>query len=74
MSHESLSVAPIAYRIPEVATLLSLSRSSAYRLVRSKDLKAIRIGGSVRVLHRDLEAYLQQRIYSGGDHEPTRAG
>lgn len=57
--HESPPVAPIAYRVTDVARMLRLSRSSAYRLVQSKELRAVKIRGSVRVLKRDFDNYLE---------------
>jgi excisionase family DNA binding protein len=69
---QSHAVERIALRIPEVAAMLGLSKSAAYRLVRSRELRAVRIGGSVRVLRIDFDAYLERHRCSDGSHEPPR--
>lgn len=45
-----------------VQTILSISRSQAYALVRSGELRAIQVGGrgQWRVEHAELEAYIQR--------------
>jgi excisionase family DNA binding protein len=41
-------------RPDEVASVLSLSRRTVYRWVRSGRLPSLRLGGSIRVLREDL--------------------
>lgn len=53
-------VIPAIYRIPEVADMLRLHRASVYRLVKRGDLKAVRIGSSLRIPARELERLLEQ--------------
>lgn len=60
-------ITPIAYRIGDLAVLLSMSRSAAYRLVQSGELRPIRIGHSLRVLQADLDDYL-----AGQRRDPPR--
>ena len=68
MSTASLPITPIAHRITDVAAMLRVSRSAAYRLVESGELRAVRIGKrSRRVMDVDLRAYL-----GGLRHEPPR--
>jgi excisionase family DNA binding protein len=50
-----------ALRLAEVARRLSISRSSAHRLVSSGQLRGIRVGQTWRVLRADFEAYIEQR-------------
>lgn len=50
-----------ALRLAEVARRLSISRSSAHRLVSSGQLRGIRVGQTWRVLLTDFEAYIEQR-------------
>jgi len=45
--------------IPEVATLLSISRARAYELVRRRSLPAVHLGRQVRVDARALEEFLR---------------
>ena len=45
-------------RIEQIAELLSVSRSMAWKLIDSGALRSVRIGRAVRVRPADLEAYL----------------
>jgi excisionase family DNA binding protein len=47
------------YTIAEAAELLRISRTSCYRLVYSGELAVHRVGGSLRISHDDLIAYLE---------------
>ena len=51
--------------LPDVAEILNISQSQTYALVRSQDLKAIKIGGrgQWRVESAQLEEFIQ-RMYS----------
>jgi len=53
---------------------LSISKSQAYALVRSGDLKAIQVGGRSqwRISLDELEAYIE-RCYAESDRETDRA-
>ncbi len=48
-------------KIDEVASLLQVSRSFAYRLMQRGDIPTVRVGKAIRVLPRDLEQYIQKR-------------
>ena len=50
--------------LPDVAEVLNISQSQTYALVRSQELKAIKIGGrgQWRVEREELEAYIR-RMY-----------
>ncbi|MGH3440630.1 MAG: helix-turn-helix domain-containing protein [Nitriliruptorales bacterium] len=54
--------------VAEVAELLRVSTMTVYRLIRTGDLPAVRVGRNYRVRRPDLEAYLEQQIV-----EPERA-
>ena len=49
------------YSVAEVSTRLGLSRGVTYALIRSGQLKSIRVGGGklIKVTHQALMAYLQ---------------
>ncbi len=49
------------YSVAEVSTRLGLSRGVTYELIRSGQLKSIRVGGGklIKVTHQALMAYLQ---------------
>lgn len=50
--------------LPDVAEVLNISQSQTYALVRSRELKAIKVGGrgQWRVEREELEAYIR-RMY-----------
>jgi excisionase family DNA binding protein len=50
-----------AMRLSEVARRLAISRAAAYRLVRSGQLRGIRVGETWRVLRTDFDAYVEAR-------------
>jgi excisionase family DNA binding protein len=45
-------------RIDDVADVLAVSRSMAWKLVAQGDIRSVRIGRAVRVRPADLDAYL----------------
>ncbi|GGI38123.1 hypothetical protein GCM10010988_17420 [Cnuibacter physcomitrellae] len=53
----SLATQKIFYRINEACELLSVSRSTFYRLVTAGHLQVVYIGVSPRVRHDDLLAF-----------------
>jgi excisionase family DNA binding protein len=59
------SLTPRFLQLSDVAEVLNISAAQTYALVRSGDLKAIKIGGRGhwRVEHAELENYIQ-RCYS----------
>jgi excisionase family DNA binding protein len=53
----------------QVAMVLNISRSKAYKLMRQKEIPTITIGKNVRVCNEDLEKYvLKNRNYNGGNN------
>ena len=52
-------------RLEQVAEHLAVSRSMAFKLVATGQLRSIRIGRAVRVRPRDLEAYLSDAARDG---------
>jgi len=50
----------------EVAELLRVSSMTVYRLIKSGDLRAARIGKSYRISEDDVDAYLQDRFSDAG--------
>lgn len=47
----------------EVATILKVSRSFAYLLMKSGQIPTVRMGRSCRVRPQDLEAYIEQNLH-----------
>ena len=56
------NVAPEVLTVTEVAVLLRISRASAYRAVRRRDIPGVvQVGKAVRVHRRTLIAWLEGR-------------
>jgi excisionase family DNA binding protein len=47
--------------VGEVAQLMRVSNMTVYRLIKSGQLAAIRVGKNYRLRHRDVERYLSDR-------------
>lgn len=60
-SEEVLLKAHTLLTVQEVASVLHISRSLIYMLVRDGDLVAVRIGRAVRFLPEDVRDYLRRR-------------
>lgn len=50
----------------DVATVLGISRSLAYRMMRTGEIQSIRFGRSIRVRPEALERFLQERTMKNG--------
>jgi excisionase family DNA binding protein len=50
----------------DVAHLLKISSSQAYKLMRRGELPAVHIGRSIRVKPEDLETFITQNTIYGG--------
>jgi excisionase family DNA binding protein len=48
-------------KVPAVADLLSMSKSKVHELVRSGEIRSVRIDRCVRVRQSDLEAFIETR-------------
>lgn len=56
----------ILYRAEEAATLLSLSRTAVFALIRSGELDAVKIGHRRRIPHSSIEDYVARQL--AADH------
>ncbi len=54
--------AALLVTIDEAARRLSIGRSHIYEVMRRGRLRSVRIGGSRRILERDLEAFVGQLL------------
>ena len=52
--------------VQEVADLMRVSSMTVYRLIKSGDLPAVRVGRSFRVSDTDVDAYLAARYTQAG--------
>lgn len=66
--------APALLTVAEVADLFRVSSMTVYRLIRSGELPAVRVGRSYRVREDDLQAYLQSQVVDPGDVDLPDAG
>jgi excisionase family DNA binding protein len=65
MLQNPLSIRPeekLALRIKEAVAVSGLSRSTIYKLVSEKKLRAVKIGGRRLILREDLQALLHGGI------------
>lgn len=46
------------YTVPELAAILKIGRNAAYDLVKSGNIRSIRIGKSIRIPRSALEKFL----------------
>ena len=53
--------------VAEVARAIRVSTMTVYRLIKSGDLPALRVGKSYRLRERDVERFLQQRSVRTGE-------
>jgi excisionase family DNA binding protein len=54
------------FTVGEVAELMRVSSMTVYRLIKSGDLAAVRVGKSFRVREEDLDAYLARQYTQAG--------
>ena len=55
------SNAPMTYTVYEIAELLKISRTPAYRLVNEGQFKIVRIGNVIRISRKSFDAWLEQQ-------------
>ena len=46
----------------EVAKILNISRSMAYRLIQTGQIRSVRIGEACRVRTKDLQGYIEKNL------------
>ena len=52
----------LAYRVPEAAEAVGISRAKAYELINRGEIPSIRVGGCVRVPVDALRAWIDRRL------------
>jgi excisionase family DNA binding protein len=56
--------------VGEVAEVMRVSNMTVYRLIKSGQLAAIRVGKNYRIRRRDVSRYLEERaVYFDGEDE-----
>jgi excisionase family DNA binding protein len=61
----------VLYRIEEAAQLLSVSKSRVYELIRSGQLRTVKVGKSHRVPARSLDEYVAMLLRGSAGHGKT---
>ena len=57
--YRSLDDLPLALRVEDLMPVLAIGRNTAYELVRSGQIRSIKIGRQIRISKSDLLAYLR---------------
>ena len=52
---------PRTYRVEEIAEILGIGRSSAYKLVQQGQFKVVRIGSSIRISRSSFDSWLENQ-------------
>jgi excisionase family DNA binding protein len=52
--------------VAEVADLMRVSTMTVYRLIKSGELRAVRVGKSYRLREDDVDAYLSRQFTAAG--------
>lgn len=58
IAHQQATV-PRTYRVEEIAEILGIGRSSAYKLVQQGQFKVVRIGSSIRISRSSFDSWLE---------------
>lgn len=52
---------PRTYRVEDIAAILGIGRSSAYKLVQQGNFKVVRIGSAIRISRSSFDAWLESQ-------------
>ncbi len=63
----------MVYTVEEAAELLKISRWKVFGLIRTNELRSVKIGGLRRVPHVAIEEYIT-RLLEGESHDNQRWG
>jgi len=55
------NVAKRVYKVEEIASILGISRTAAYELVKKGEFKAVRIGTTIRISKASFDMWLDSR-------------
>ena len=51
------------YRVDDIAVMLSISRTSAYNLIKEAHFKAVRVGNAIRVSRKSFDEWLDAQAF-----------
>lgn len=57
-----MSVERLAYRVPEFAAAIGVSRAKGYELIARGEVPSVRIGGSIRVPVAALREWMDRQL------------
>ncbi len=49
------------YKLFEVAKMLRISMPTLLKIIKNKEIKVLKVGGSKRVVHKEIENFLDRR-------------
>ena len=72
--YRSFDDLPLTLRVEDLMPILGIGRNTAYELVRSGQLRSIRVGNQIRILKQDLIAFIKQEPAPGSeaDYQQTQ--
>lgn len=53
---------PRTYTVEEIATILGIGRTSAYRIVKEGHFKIVRVGSSIRISRKSFDEWLDTNM------------
>lgn len=59
---------PLVMRVEDLMPILSIGRNSAYRLVRSGEIRSFRIGRCYRITKDAVQEYIEKANFSTYSH------
>jgi excisionase family DNA binding protein len=60
-------VTPEWLRFPEAACYSGLGRSTLAKLINAREIKAAKVGKSVRISRVSIDAYMEQQVVGGDE-------
>lgn len=63
-----MNTSPLVLRVVDLMPLLSISRNTAYELVRSGKIRSIRIGRSYRIPKEAVAEYIEKVLKNTQNH------
>ena len=63
----------LLHTVEETAEILRISRWKVFALIRTNELRSVKIGGSRRIPHRAIEEYLERLLEGRADADRAEA-
>lgn len=67
MQYDPFENLPDILTIEELQEALRIGRSTAYKLIESRQIESFRIGKSIKVYKRSLVEYIEKALYNEGE-------